>query len=199
MYKEVQDFYNTDTRTGNYSVPVPTNYPDGRAGYNYDVPVGFAALDEGFLIITHTGLTTNFPWYSGFTQNDQQVTSLNIDVLKDIYFTGSTTVDLMPLGPESLSDISFLTFKDVNTAFRTTAVCLGLPREFYISNNPTWDRTRAVVNLNEETGFISFESLYITELGLYNEENELIAVAKTSVPVEKDYTSVVTFNVNIDF
>lgn len=199
MYKEVQDFYNTDTRTGQYAVKVPSNYPDGRAGYNYDVPVGFAALDEGFLIITHTGLTTNFPWYSGFTQNDQQVTSLNIDVLKDIYFTGSTTADLTPLGPESLSDVSFLTFKDVNTAFRTTAVCLGLPREFYISNNPTWDRTRAVVNLNEETGFISFESLYITELGLYNEENELIAVAKTSAPVEKDYTSVVTFNVNIDF
>jgi len=199
MYKEVQDFYNTDTRAGKYAVKIPTNYPDGRAGYNYDVPVGFAALDEGFLVITHTALTTNFPWISGFTQSDQIVTSTNIDNLKNIYFTGSTAVDLRPLGPENGRDISSLIFKDVNTAFRTTAVCLGLPREFYISNNPTWDRTRAVVNLNEESGFISFESLYITELGLYNEENELIAVAKTSAPVEKDYTSVVTFNVNIDF
>ncbi len=198
MYKEVQDFYNTDKRVGSYAVNVGSAYPDGRAGYNYDVPIGFAALDEGFLIITHTAVTTNFPWISGLTQNDQKVTSLNIENLKNIYFTGTTT-NLEPLGPKAGSDVSYITFKDVNTAFRTTAVCLGLPREFYISNNPTWDRTRAVVNLNEESGFISFESLYITELGLYNEENELIAVAKTSAPVEKDYTSVVTFNVNIDF
>ena len=75
MYKEVQDFYNTDTRNGKFSVQVPTNYPDGRSGYNYDIPVGFASLDEGFLIITHTGITSNFPWTSGFTQADVQVTS----------------------------------------------------------------------------------------------------------------------------
>ena len=202
MYKEVQDFYNTDTRVGKYSVPVPTNYPDGRAGYNYDVPVGFAALDEGFLVITHTAITSNFPWISGYTQNDVLLTpaaASDISNLKNIYFTGVVSTTLVPDGPKSGEKSAQLTFKDVNTAFRTTAVCLGLPREFYISNNPTWDRTRAVVNLNEETGFISFESLYITELGLYNEENELIAVAKTSAPVEKDYTSVVTFNVNIDF
>lgn len=198
MYKEVQDFYNTDTRTGNFSVQVPSNYPDGRAGYNYDIPVGFASLDEGFLIITHTGITSNFPWTSGFTQDDIQVTSTTLPNLKNIYFTG-TTDDLNPLGPDFNSNAAQVDFKDLNTAFRTTAVCLGLPREFYISNNPTWDRERAIVNLNEESGFISFEPIYITELGLYNEENELIAIAKTSEPVEKDYTSVVTFNVNIDF
>jgi hypothetical protein len=199
MYKEVQGFYNTDTRVGKYSVPVPVNYPDGRAGYNYDVPVGFVSLDEGFLILTHTAITSNFPWISGFTQDDQIVTSTGISNLKNIYFTGTVTTNLAPNGPESGEKAAQLRFKDINTAFRTTAVCLGLPREFYISNNPTWDRARAIVNLNEESGFISFEPLYITELGLYNEENELIAIAKTSEPVEKDYTSVVTFNVNIDF
>lgn len=202
MYKEVQDFYNTDKRTGHYAVNVGSTYPDGRAGYNYDVPVGFAALDEGFLILTHTAITSNIPWISGFTQDDVLVNSFpdpnSYPLLKNIYFTGTTT-HLEPLGPPLGEYVAAVAFKDVNTAFRTTAVCLGLPREFYISNNPTWDRTRAVVNLNEESGFISFESLYITELGLYNEENELIAVAKTSAPVEKDYTSVVTFNVNIDF
>jgi len=198
MYKEVQDFYNTDTRNGKFSVQVPTNYPDGRSGYNYDIPVGFASLDEGFLIITHTGITSNFPWTSGFTQADVQVTSTTLQNLKNIYFTG-TTQDLTPLGPDLNSNAAQVDFKDINTAFRTTAVCLGLPREFYISNNPTWDRNRAIVNLNEDSGFISFEPIYITELGLYNEENELIAIAKTSEPVEKDYTSVVTFNVDIDF
>lgn len=198
MYKEVQDFYNTDTRTGNFSVQVNTNYPDGRAGYNYDIPVGFASLDEGFLIITHTGITSNFPWTSGFTQNDIQVASTTLQNLKNIYFTG-TTPDLNPLGPDFNSKAAQVDFKDLNTAFRTTAVCLGLPREFYVSNNPTWDKDRAIVNLNEESGFISFEPIYITELGLYNDENELIAIAKTSEPVEKDYTSVVTFNVDIDF
>lgn len=201
MYKEVQDFYNTDKRTGHYSVSVPTNYPDNRAGYNYDVPVGFAVLDEGFLVLTHTAITSNFPWYSGYTQDGVHPTDLSVQTLKNIYFTGETNamVSLEPNGPPEGAPISSLTFKDINTMLKTTAVCIGLPREFYISNNHTWNYADAIVNLNEETGYINFDPVYISELGLYNEENELIAIAKTSEPVEKDYTSVVTFNVNIEF
>ena len=201
-WKEVDLTYNTDTRVGKYSVPVPTNYPDGRAGYNYDVPVGFITLDEGFVVITHTGLTSNFPWESGYTSSNVAVTapySADTNYLKNIYFTGTTGADLRPLGPNIAEPASFIQFFDVNTSFKITAVCLALPTEFYISNNPTWNKDLAVVNINEQTGFVSFDPLYVTELGLYNRDNELVAVAKTSEPVQKDYTGVITFNVDVNF
>jgi hypothetical protein len=202
-WKEIEFTYNTDKRTNaKYAVNVGSTYPDGRAGYNYDVPVGFITLDEGFIIITHTGITSNFPWQSGFTQNGNMVPMSEIgnpSYLKNIYFTGDSFYDLTPLGPDSANPISSVQFYDIDTSFKITAVCLALPREFYISNNNTWNKESAIVNINEESGFISFEPLYITELGLYNTDNELIAIAKTSEPVEKDYTTVVTFNVDIEF
>ena len=106
---------------------------------------------------------------------------------------------MRPLGPAIGQDISSFEFNNIDTSFKITAVCLALPTEFYVSNNPTWNKDSAVVNINEQTGFVSFDPLYITELGLYNRDNELIAVAKTSAPVQKDYTGVITFNVDIEF
>jgi len=204
-YKEVQFTYNTDTRTPHYSVNVGgSTYPNGRAGYNYDIPVGFIALDEGFVVLTHTAITSNFPWTSGYTQSNSQVQNSdayppNLNVLKNIYFTGVSNGDMGVLGPKIGTPCSSIEFFNIDTAFKITAVCLALPRQFYISNNPTWNKDSAIVNLNEDSGFISFDPLYVSELGLYNSDNELIAVAKTSVPIDKDYTSVVTFNCDIEF
>ena len=202
-YKDVEATYNTDQRTNAwYSVNVDSGYPNGRPGYNYDVPVGFVCLDEGFAILTHTAITQNFLWESGFTQNGSPVALAdagNPVVCKNIYFTAATDMNLEPLGPPLGQNISSFEFNNIDTSFKITAVCLALPTEFYVSNNPTWNKDSAVVNINEQTGFVSFDPLYITELGLYNRDNELIAVAKTSAPVQKDYTGVVTFNVDIEF
>lgn len=201
-WKEVVLTYNTDRRTNpKYSVNVGSTYPDGRAGYNYDVPVGFISLDEGFAVLTHTAITTNFPWSSGYTANYTAVPAgtTNPALLKNIWFSGQIGTNLTPTGPEAGEDAAAIVFKDINTSFKITAVCLALPREFYISNNPTWDKESAIININEDSGFVSFDPLYVSELGLYNIENELIAIAKTSEQVEKDYTSVITFNVDIEF
>jgi hypothetical protein len=57
-------------------------------------------------------------------------------------------------------------------------------REFNFSNNPTY------VDVNGDFTEPSFETdprTYITTIGLYNDSNELIAVAKTSQPVAKSF------------
>lgn len=183
--------YNTDTRTNaKYAVPVPSNYPNNRAGYNYDIPVGFAVLDKGFMVITHTGITQNFPWTSGFTygSNAALTGSPGLSAKTNIYFTGTSS------GNKS----SYLTYYDINTSFKTTAVCLALPREFYISNNPTWNREKALADLNAQTGVVSLDPVYVTEVGLFNALGELVAVAKLSEPVEKNYINVLTFNIDIE-
>ncbi len=182
--------YNTDTRTDtHYSVTVPSNYPNNRAGYNYDIPVGFAVLDKGILVVTHTGLTQNFPWTSGFTYgSNAALTSSELSAKTNIYFTGTTGGDKS----------SSLVFYDINTSFKTTAICLALPREFYISNNPSWNREKALIDLNSQKGIVSLDPVYVTEVGLFNALGELVAIAKLSEPVEKNYINVLTFNIDIE-
>lgn len=181
--------FNTDARSNtNYAVKVPSNYPESRAGYNYDIPVGFAVMDKGFMVLTHTGLTSNFPWLSGFTDITNTTPADTLEDKTNVYFTGST----------GGNNSSSLTFNDINTSFKSSVVCLAMPKEFYISNNPTWNREKALSTLNQQTGIVSIDPVYVTEIGLYNALGELIAVAKTSEPVEKTYVNLFNFSIDIE-
>ena len=192
-YSEIQDFYNTDTRTNaNYAVTVPSNYPDNRAGYNYDVPCGFVILDKGYIVLTHPQIVNNFPWTSGFTPANVAYTEdYNVSSKTNIHFTGSSHVDLSAEG-------ALLSFKDIDTSFKMTSVCIALPKEFYISNNKTWDFQKVIDNLNGQNDIINYDSVFITEIGLYNPFGELVAVAKLSEPVEKTYVNALTFEINLE-
>jgi len=69
-------------------------------------------------------------------------------------------------------------------------------REFNFSNNPTF------VDVNGDFTEPSFETdprTYITTIGLYNDSNELIAVAKTSQPVVKSFDKEVLIRVKLSF
>ena len=69
-------------------------------------------------------------------------------------------------------------------------------REFNYSNNPTY------VNANGtfvETTFETDPRTYITTVGLLNDANELIAVAKTSQPIEKSFDKEVLIKVKLSF
>lgn len=175
---------NTDKRPNNtikYATPVTSTYPTNtNQGYNYDIPVGFACLDKGFLIITHPDIVNNIPWSQGYEQisNVANISSGTTN----IYFSDTSK--------------SEVTFVDININFKTSVVCIGLPNEFYFTNNPSWDLNKNAQEFNNATN--NFDSVYITEIGLYNRNNELIAVAKLSEPVEKTYTNLLTFNLDID-
>jgi hypothetical protein len=69
-------------------------------------------------------------------------------------------------------------------------------REFNYSNNPTY------VNANGtfvETTFETDPRTYITTVGLLNDANETIAVAKTSQPIEKSFDKEVLIKVKLSF
>jgi hypothetical protein len=70
-------------------------------------------------------------------------------------------------------------------------------REFNFSNNPTF-----VTGSTGEFVNPTFEKdphVYITSVGLYNDANELLAVAKTSKPIEKSFDKEVAIKVKLDF
>jgi hypothetical protein len=70
-------------------------------------------------------------------------------------------------------------------------------REFNFSNNPTFV-TGSVGEFVQST-FERDPRVYITTVGLYDDANELLAVAKTSKPVEKSFDKEVAIKVKLDF
>ena len=70
-------------------------------------------------------------------------------------------------------------------------------REFNFSNNPTFI-TGSVGQFVQAT-FEREPKVYITSVGLYDDANELLAVAKTSKPIEKSFDKEVAIKVKLDF
>jgi hypothetical protein len=70
-------------------------------------------------------------------------------------------------------------------------------REFNFSNNPTF-----ITGSNGTFAESTFErdpKTFITTVGLYNDANEMIAVAKTSQPIPKSFDKEVLIKVKLDF
>jgi hypothetical protein len=149
-------------------------------GVSKDEVVGIAYLDKGFFVITNQTLVNNF-YYSGATSSGyDSITSGSTysggTSFTQIYFTGSTLANA--------------TFSSYKTEFVQNITCFAMPDEFYESENPTYIETYPNGNPDNNP-------LYITEIGLYNENKELIAIAKTSEPILKDKFNTLSFNIQL--
>jgi hypothetical protein len=70
-------------------------------------------------------------------------------------------------------------------------------REFNFSNNPTFVTGSVGAFVNPL--FERDPHVYITSVGLYDDANELLAVAKTSKPIEKSFDKEIAIKVKLDF
>ena len=70
-------------------------------------------------------------------------------------------------------------------------------REFNFSNNPTF--ITGSDGSFKESSFETDPRAYITAIGLMNDANEILAVAKTSQPIEKSFDKEVLIKVKLDF
>ena len=95
---------------------------------------------------------------------------------------------------------TFLTFQN-NTQINSTLVfCRATADEFNFSSNPTYTDSEGrvvVIDENEQGTQKSFS--FITTIGLYDANEQLLAVAKLSRPVEKNDEKDLTFRVRLDF
>ena len=76
-------------------------------------------------------------------------------------------------------------------------------RDFNYSNNPTYvyDGTDGIhpAGLIFNQDFITNPTTYVTTVGLYNDNNELVAVAKLSRPAQKTFDKELLIKVRLDF
>jgi hypothetical protein len=139
-----------------------------------DRPIGILYLDKGFAVFTDRNIVDNF-YYSGATSG---VTSNSDPNFTQIYFDSS---------------LASATFNSIYSEYVQSVMCMAMPNEFYTSNNPTFTEVYGTNGVNN-TGN---DPVYITEIGLYNQYGELIAIAKTSEPIAKNKANMVAFNIDL--
>lgn len=95
----------------------------------------------------------------------------------------------------ALSGISFQNKTNINS---TLVFCRIDPGEFnYSSNNTYTDANGDIVVVSDIENDKPFS--YITTIGLYDSKDTLLAVAKTSRPIENNFESDLSFRIRLDF
>ena len=107
--------------------------------------------------------------------------------------TGSNIEMMADSFRNRLQNISFNNTVELNS---TVYFCRASHNEFNYSNNPTYLSDSQIRVKNSTT---DNPVSYVTTVGLYSSDNELLAVAKLSEPLKKDPSTEVTLRVRLDF
>jgi len=93
-----------------------------------------------------------------------------------------------------------ITFQNLTNINSTLIFCRATADEFNYSSNPTYVNSSnriVVIEPGQESNQKAFS--YITTVGLYDKNDNLIAIAKTSRPLEKNDEKDMTIRVRLDF
>jgi hypothetical protein len=100
-------------------------------------------------------------------------------------------------GKESNTAITFQNITNINS---TLVFCRAAADEFNYSSNPTYttsDNRIVVIDPGQEDTQSSFT--FITSVGLYDANDNLLAIAKVSRPLEKDSSRDLTLRLRMDY
>jgi hypothetical protein len=95
----------------------------------------------------------------------------------------ATTYSTLWFGEEQVL-IGNVSTKAESVVHKTKLITQLNINQFFISTNPTWD---------------SGQPVYITEVGIYNDENNLVAIGKTNTAIPKTSDGIVVLSVDMDF
>ncbi len=114
---------------------------------------------------------------------------------KDVYalLTGSTIQTGCNALRHRIKQISFNNTTELNS---TVYFCRANHNEFNYSSNPTY-LTESKIRVKNSPSDMPVS--YITAVGLYSPDNELLATAKLSEPLRKDPTNELTLRVRLDY
>lgn len=91
-----------------------------------------------------------------------------------------------------------ITFQNITNINSTLVFCRATADEFNYSANPTFtDTNGSIVVIDDPTTDRTFS--FVTSVGLYDPNDNLLAVAKLSRPIEKNDEKDITFRIRLDF
>jgi len=96
--------------------------------------------------------------------------------------------------------LSAMVFQNVTNINSTLIFCRASADEFNYSSNPTYvDSTSRLIVIDEGQENTQKGFTFVTSIGLYDANDNMLAVAKLSRPVEKNDEKDVTFRVRLDY
>jgi len=124
-----------------------------------------------------------------FGRADHTYTTTTVD---DAFASG--TIDELAEGlRHRIEDIDYNNSIELNSSIY---FCRARNNEFNYSANPTYTSGSQIVVKSKES---DLPVSYITTVGLYSPDNELMAVAKTSEPIQKNPSNEVNLKVRLDY
>jgi hypothetical protein len=127
-----------------------------------------------------------------FGEVDMSSTETGTETISDM-LTGSTIEASADAFRNRIYNIQFNNTTELNS---TIYFCRVNHNEFNYSTNPTYTSASQInVKVDAKDSAVS----YITTIGLYNAQNELLAVAKTSEPLVKTPEDELTLRVRLDY
>ena len=155
------------------------------------VPVGHVYYQAGIAVITASFFTGAF--------GDPEATDASVDpkALRrqvDDILTGSTITQLANGLRYTIDNIDFNNTTELNS---TIYFCRANTQDYNYSSNPTYLTGSKIRVKNDNPQ--QEPSAYITTVGLYSADNELLAVAKLSEPLKKTPSNELTLRVRLDY
>ena len=172
------------------------NSPAGEYGLLFDDqsttnPVGLIYYQAG-IVVLNAGRDGQKTGFTSFNWDTTDWTASNIE-LDDAFETKSINEVADGLR-QRIHKISFNNTTELNS---TIYFCRASHNEFNYSSNPTYlDGSKIRVKNNN---VLAPPRSYVTTIGLYSADNELLATAKLSEPLKKDPTNELTLRVRLDY
>jgi hypothetical protein len=185
VFQIVSGSNGTAVSTANSALGAVSNGMTISGSYGLFLPdIGTIILNAPALDLVHAS--------GGIALNTLRTSNTNVANPVRLYSTGS--------GTRGLTTGSFSSSFSLNSNETITSdfvFCRARNAEFNYTENPSF--------ISGSTGavlydlFINSPTTYITTVGMYNDSNELLAVAKLSKPLKKDFTKEALIRVKLDF
>ena len=195
---------------GEYGILVTTADDTSSASPYVNVPCGLIYYQAGIAVLSTDVFVKNGADNSTPTTPDTHTSTSGIIVgnscelfedssnveytIDGMIQTGTITNDqLLTSIRKRISKICFNNTTELNS---TIYFCRVNHNDFNYSSNPTYlNNSKIRVKTKQDDAPVS----YITSIGLYSSDNELLAVAKLSEPLRKDPTNDMTLRVRLDY
>jgi hypothetical protein len=119
--------------------------------------------------------------------------------LKNLFISGSIDdiVDHICNTRFTRDNTTSLVFQNKTIINSTLIFCRAAPSQANYSSNPSYIKEDGSIRVVEDKNDDPYS--YVTTIGLYNATNDLVAVAKTSRPIEKNPETDLSIRIRLDF
>jgi len=172
----------------------------GSSGRVFNVVSGSLTGASGSTTVQSSSVSGGFglvyPDVGIIVLNPQALFSVGVIPAPDLDTTGGTRPNNQALLTMIQSGSDFQA-RSAETISSTHYFVRMRNKEFNYSNNPSFfnEANGAILNTN----FVQNPKVFATTVGLYNDENELLAIAKLSQPLQKSFDREALVRVRLDF